>query len=62
MLKFKLTDSLKAMQMLGDLNGHFDESNRSKAPQVTVSLGGSDLPETIDITPNAADDEFSCLD
>lgn len=36
--RFKLHDKLKAMQMVGDLEGHFDEANRTKAPQVTVNL------------------------
>lgn len=36
--RFKLHDKLKAAQMVGDLEGHFDEANKSKAPQVTINL------------------------
>jgi hypothetical protein len=37
-VRIKFHDKKWAMQMAGDLEGHFDEANRAKAPQVTVNL------------------------
>jgi hypothetical protein len=37
----KFHDKLKAMQLIGDLEGLFDDAHRAKAPQVTINLGGA---------------------
>ena len=64
-MRVKLHDKLKGIQMLGDLEGHFDEANRAKAVQVNVSIGDGKgvaptrTREIIDITP---EDPMECLD
>jgi hypothetical protein len=67
-LKFKLHDKLKATQMLGDLEGHFDEANRAKATQVNVSIGDGRgmepqkaLPENIEEAEIVDDSLPDCL-
>ena len=51
-VKFKFHDKLKAMQMLGDLSGHFNDAHEAAAPKITVTLGASDpVPAAIDVTP-----------
>ena len=38
-ITYKMHDKLKAIQMIGDLQGAFDEAHRAKATQVSVTLG-----------------------
>lgn len=46
----KFHDKLKSSQMLGDMQGLFDEANRSKATQVNISIGdGGGGPRTINV-------------
>lgn len=62
--RYKFHDKIRALQMLGDLEGHFDESNRSKAPVVNINLGdGGAKPPPIDITPQPTTevDPMDCL-
>lgn len=40
-VRIKLHDKLKAQQLIGDLEGYFNEAHRAKAPQVTVNLGST---------------------
>ena len=63
-VKIKFHDKIKAVKTLGEMEGHFDEANRAKAPQINVSIGdgkGMEKPrEVIDITP-AAPEPVDCL-
>jgi hypothetical protein len=54
--RFKLHDKLKAAQMVGDLEGHFDEANKAKAPQVTINLA-----QQTNITTASEDDSRPVL-
>lgn len=51
--RYKLHDKLKAMQMIGDMEGHFNEAHKAKAPVVNVNLATLQDPvdNAIDITP-----------
>ncbi len=68
-VQVKYHDKLKAVHTLGEMEGHFDESNRAKAPQVNISIGdGRGAPPLKNITPAAAPtpstattEEFDCL-
>lgn len=61
-VRIKFHDKLKAVKTLGEMEGHFDESNRAKAPNINISIGdgrGAEKPrEVIDVTPQKID----CLD
>lgn len=74
-MRVKFHDKLKAVRTLGEMEGHFDEANRAKAPQVNISIGdGKGLDnrvgvsscnpssdrDIIDITPE--DDPMACLE
>lgn len=55
-MRFKFHDKMKSMQMLGDLEGHFDKAHAAKAPQINITLGdGGEAPKTIDVTPTTDD-------
>ncbi|MCK5132072.1 MAG: terminase small subunit [Candidatus Sabulitectum sp.] len=65
-MKVKFHDKLKAVKTLGEMEGHFDESNRAKATQVNISIGdgrGTEKArEIIDVTPERERPELDCLE
>lgn len=64
-MRVKFHDKLKAVKTLGEMEGHFDEANRAKAPQVNISIGdGKGLmgkSDIIDITPEPDNPDLDCL-